>query len=173
MKGFSCIAAPLFCLLKKGEEFLWTEKCQTAFTSLQEAPAGGTDPLPTWPHAPFRSGHGLPANVGSGAVLTQLTPGGERVVAYYQAGHSTKLNVATVSPGGNYSLWSAPSVTSSITSGASTSLSGRIISALQWLMSFKEPEGQLATLDRGTTGVWLHSGTQTRYAAWQRRCHSP
>lgn len=41
-------------------------------------------------------------------------------------------------------LWSAPSSTSSITLGASTSQSGLTTLRLQWLMTFREPEGQLA-----------------------------
>lgn len=37
VKGFSCIAAPLFRLLQKGEEFAWTIDCEAAFATLQRA----------------------------------------------------------------------------------------------------------------------------------------
>ncbi|KAJ8408826.1 hypothetical protein AAFF_G00246440 [Aldrovandia affinis] len=37
VSGFSCIGAPLFCLLQKDRAFTWSEKCQEAFSSLLNA----------------------------------------------------------------------------------------------------------------------------------------
>lgn len=34
VRGFFCIAAPLFQLLQKGETSVWTGECEAAFTAL-------------------------------------------------------------------------------------------------------------------------------------------
>ena len=36
MPGFSQIAAPLHCLLKKGAQFYWSVECQDAFQKLKK-----------------------------------------------------------------------------------------------------------------------------------------
>jgi len=36
VKDFSSIAAPLFALMKKNVEFVWTDECQTALDTLKE-----------------------------------------------------------------------------------------------------------------------------------------
>ena len=143
VKGFSCIAAPLFCLLQKGEAFLWTEKCETAFTSLQEALLKAPILSPPDLTLPFVLDTDA-SNVGSGAVLAQVTPGGERVVAYYsrifnKAEHCycvtrRELLAAVVSASRHFKYYL----------GGLHFTVRTDHSALQWLMSFKEPEGQLA-----------------------------
>ena len=82
VRGFSCVATPLFRLLHKGQDFVWTSKCQTAFISLQKALGEAPVLAPADPSLPLildcdASGHGV------GGVLAQLSPEGERVVAYY------------------------------------------------------------------------------------------
>ena len=70
------------------------------------------------------------------------------------AGHSTRLNVTTVSQGGNCSLWGPP------LHCPDWSFRFTVVNVL---LGAGRPAG---TLDRGTTGILLHSGTQTRCAAW-------
>ncbi|KAJ8358231.1 hypothetical protein AAFF_G00021430 [Aldrovandia affinis] len=38
VRGFSSVAAPLYQLLQKDRDFVWTEQCQEAFSSLQRVP---------------------------------------------------------------------------------------------------------------------------------------
>ena len=62
------------------------------------------------------------------------------------AGHSTTQDVAAVLPGRSCLLWSVPYAMSSIPWGPPLALTVRDRtdhSALHWLMSFREPEGQL------------------------------
>lgn len=89
VRGFSCIAVPLFHLLQKGVTFQWTAGCQVAFTSLQEALVGAPVLSPPDPTLPFVLDTDA-SSVGSGAVLAQVTPGGEKVVVY----HSRAFNKA-------------------------------------------------------------------------------
>ena len=140
VKGFSCIAAPLFCLLKKGEAFLWTEKCQTAFTSLQEALLKAPILSPPDLTLPFVLDT---SNVGSGAVLAQVTPGGERVVAYYSRIFNKAERRYCVTRRELLAVVSAIRHFKYYLGGLHFTVQTDH-SALQWLMSFKEPEGQLA-----------------------------
>ncbi|CAI5686581.1 unnamed protein product [Oreochromis niloticus] len=70
VRGFSCIATPLFHLLQKGVTFQWTAGCQVAFTSLQEALVGAPVLSPPDPTLPFVLDTDA-SSVGSGAVLAQ------------------------------------------------------------------------------------------------------
>lgn len=87
VRGFSCLAAPLFHLLQKGETFVWTAECATAFTALQRALVEAPILAPPDPSLPFILGTDS-SRVGSGAVLTQVLPKGERVVAYHSRAFS-------------------------------------------------------------------------------------
>ena len=142
VRGFGGTAAPLFQLLQKDREFSWTEECQAAFNSLRgaliEAPVLATAD----PNLPFTldtdaSGGGV------GGVLSQPRPEGERVVAYFSRSFSKAerrycvtrrelLAVVLSIRHFKYYLCGRPFTVR--TDHA----------ALQWLMSFKEPEGQVA-----------------------------
>lgn len=53
MRGFACTAAPLFRLLQKDRDFVWTEECQGAFSSLQRALSEALVLAPVDPTLPF------------------------------------------------------------------------------------------------------------------------
>ncbi|KAJ8341934.1 hypothetical protein SKAU_G00342250 [Synaphobranchus kaupii] len=82
VQGFCCTAAPLYHLLQKDKAFTWTEVCQEAFSSLQGALTEAPTLAPPDPSLPFVLDTDA-SNVGMGAVLAQVGPEGERVVAYY------------------------------------------------------------------------------------------
>lgn len=82
VRGFSCIAAPLYRLLQKDHSFIWSEDCERAFCTLQQALTSAPVLAPPDPELHFildtdASGKGV------GGVLSQVWPEGERVVAYY------------------------------------------------------------------------------------------
>lgn len=70
--------APLFRLLQKGEDFVWTEECHAAFTSVQRALVEALVLAPPDLTLPFVLDTDA-SSVGSGAVLSQVTPGGKSV----------------------------------------------------------------------------------------------
>ncbi len=75
-------AAPLFQLLQKDRDFVWTEKCQEAFSSLQHALSEAPVLAPADPALPFILDADA-SSVGVGGVLSQVGPEGERAVAYF------------------------------------------------------------------------------------------
>jgi len=81
VKNFSSIAAPLFALMKKGIEFVWTDECQTAFETLKSR-------LTSAPILALPTDEGTytldtdASDYGLGAVLSQKQDGVERVIAY-------------------------------------------------------------------------------------------
>lgn len=73
VRGFSCIAAPLYKLLQKDQCFVWSEGCQNAFDTLKQilvcAPIlAPPDPQPAFVLDTDTSGDGI------GAVLSQVWP---------------------------------------------------------------------------------------------------
>ena len=81
VKDFSLVASPLYDLMKKGVEFVWTKECQEAFDELKRR-------LVTGPVLALPTNEGLyvldkdASDFGLGAVLSQQQPEGERVIAY-------------------------------------------------------------------------------------------
>ena len=81
VKDFSLIATPLYSLMKKGVEFVWTKECQEAFDELKRK-------LMTGPILALPKNEGMyvldtdASDFGLGAVLSQQQPEGERVIAY-------------------------------------------------------------------------------------------
>ncbi|KAG7454924.1 hypothetical protein JOB18_033421, partial [Solea senegalensis] len=82
VRGFSSIAAPLFRLLQKECVFSWSPECQQAFDTLQRALTESPVLVPPDPALPFVLDTDA-SNVGLGAVLSQVGPDGEKVVAYF------------------------------------------------------------------------------------------
>ena len=84
VKGFSTIAKPLHQLTEKDHKFLWTPECEEAFMALKAA-------LTTPPVLGYPAENGsyiLDADasaVGVGAVLSQIQDGTERVITYYSS----------------------------------------------------------------------------------------
>ncbi|CAI5697370.1 unnamed protein product [Oreochromis niloticus] len=142
VRGFSCLAAPLFHLLQKGVTFQWTAGCQVAFASLQEALVGAPVLSPPDPTLPFVLDTDA-SSVGSGAVLAQVTPSGEKVVAYHSRAFNkaerrycvTRRELLAVVCAIRHFKYYLGGLHFTVRTDHA---------ALQWLMSFKEPEGQLA-----------------------------
>ena len=140
--NFSDIARALHELTEKGKPFLWTTQCQQAFDSLKEAVT--TAPILAYPvpGAPFILDTDA-SNSGIGAVLSQGTENGEKVVAFYSRSLSkTERNycvtrrellaaVESIRQFQKY-LYGQPFLLR--TDHAS----------LRWLLNFKNPEGQMA-----------------------------
>ena len=142
VKGFSCIATPLFRLLQKGEVFSWTVECQAAFALLQEALVEAPILFPPDPTLPFILDTDA-SNSGAGAVLAQVTREGERVVAYYSRTFNKAERRYCVTRRELLAVVSAIRHFRYYLGGLHFTVRTDH-SALQWLMSFKEPEGQLA-----------------------------
>nr|XP_055054004.1 uncharacterized protein LOC129439426 [Misgurnus anguillicaudatus] len=142
VSGFATIAAPLHQLTKKAQRFSWGQEQQQAFDSLKEALC----------NAPVLAAPDLrltfildtdASNVGLGAVLSQEGEKGERVIAYYSRAFNRAernycvtrrelLAVVDAVTHFRHHLCGLPFVVR--TDHAS----------LRWLLSFREPEGQVA-----------------------------
>ncbi|KAG7468788.1 Transposon Ty3-I Gag-Pol poly [Solea senegalensis] len=142
VQGFATIAAPLHRLLEKDRSYGWTEECQAAFQHLQRALCEAPVLAPPSPSLAFV----LDTDASSeevGGVLSQVWPEGERVVAYFSKAFEkpernycvTRRELLAVLRSVRhfkYYLCGLPFVVR--TDHA----------ALQWLMSFREPKGQIA-----------------------------
>ena len=142
VKSFARIAFPLNQLLTKGVPFEWSEECQTAFDTLKECLTSG--PVLTYP---CLGGVFIldtdASNTGLGAVLSQVKDGQERVLGYFSRSLSKAeknycvtrkelLALIAATEHFNYFLYGQKFVIRTDHS------------ALQWLMSFRNVQGQLA-----------------------------
>uniref|UniRef100_A0A8C5APC8 Gypsy retrotransposon integrase-like protein 1 n=1 Tax=Gadus morhua TaxID=8049 RepID=A0A8C5APC8_GADMO len=142
VRGFSCVAAPLFRLLQKDREFVWAEDCQSAFETLKGALTKAPVLSPPDPALPFLLDTDA-SNVGNGAVLAQEGPEGERVVAYYSRTFNKAERRYCVTRRELLAIVRAVRHFKYYLCGRHFTVRTDH-SALQWLMSFKEPEGQVA-----------------------------
>ena len=142
VRGFSCLAAPLFQLLQKDRDYLWTEQCHKAFCGLQRALCGAPVLAPADPTLPFILDTDA-SGVGVGGVLSQEGPEGERVVAYFSRAFNKAERrycvtrrelLALVLSIRHFKYYLCGPPFRARTDHA----------ALKWLMTFKEPEGQVA-----------------------------
>ena len=165
MRGFSCTAAPLHHLLQKDRDFTWTPQGQQAFNSLQKA-------LTEAPVLTPRDGLQFTldtdaSDMGIGAVLAQAGPEGRRVVAYfsktfnkaehrYCVTHRELLAMVAVIKPFKYYLCGRPFTVRTDHS------------ALQWLMSFRGPEGQVARCSP-MSSWWYKGASQANADALSHR----
>ena len=142
IRGFSEIASPLTLLTKKNARFEWGENQQIAFDALKGALCSA--PVLAYPN--YESEFILDTDaseLGVGAVLSQKVDSTERVIAYFSTTHSP--------PERNYSVTRKEllAVIKSVRHFKHY-LIGRHFTvrtdhgSLRWLMSFKEPQGQVA-----------------------------
>uniref|UniRef100_A0A673WIT2 Reverse transcriptase domain-containing protein n=1 Tax=Salmo trutta TaxID=8032 RepID=A0A673WIT2_SALTR len=142
VRGFSSVAAPLNRLLPKDKAFTWTGECEEAFNTLKcaliEAPVLAPPDLTL----PFILDTDA-SNVGMGGVLAQVGPEGERVVAYFSRTFNkherrycvTRRELLAVVASIKHFKYYLGGLPFTVRTDHS---------ALQWLMSFREPEGQMA-----------------------------
>ena len=142
VRSFSEIAKPLQRLTEKGQRFQWTPECQEAFHQLKTALT--TAPVLAYPTSDDQFVLDTDAsNTGTGAVLSQVQNGEEKVIAYF----SKTLNKAER----NYCT-TRKELLAIITAVRHFHhyLCGRPFlirtdqRALRWLLNFKNPEEQLA-----------------------------
>ena len=142
MPAFADIARPLHEVTEERSAFAWTEQCQAAFAELKKRLTCA--PILALPcnEDDFILDTDA-SNVGMGAVLSQVIGGQERVIAYYSQ--------ALTKPERNYCV-TRRELLAMIRSidHFHHYLYGRKFkirtdhSALQWLLKFKNPEGQIA-----------------------------
>ena len=144
VKGFASIAAPLNHLLEKGKPWEWTKVCEHAFSSLKKMLT--TSPILAYPDFEIEftvdcdaSGDGL----GLGAVLSQCIGGGENVISYASRSLTKPEKKYCATRKEMLALvWAVGQFPPYLLGRPFTVRTDH--SALQWLYSFKEPDGQVA-----------------------------
>ena len=140
--SFAAIAKPLHKLLEAGQAFEWTSEMQQAFQELKERLVGAPILSYPLPDAPFTldtdaSSHAI------GGVLSQIQDGQEKVIAYYSQTLSRPQKQYCVT------RRELLAVIKSV-QHFHHYLYGRHFTvrtdhaALSWLLSFRNPEGQIA-----------------------------
>lgn len=142
VQDFATIASPLHQLTQKGQVFQWSEGCARAFTQLRSALVEAPVLAYPDPQRPFIVDTDA-SNVGLGAVLSQEGEQGEQVIAYFSRSLSR--------PERNYCVTRREllAVILGLHHFRPYLYGQRFLlrtdhASLTWLLSFKEPEGQLA-----------------------------
>ena len=81
IKGVSTVLTPLYNLLRTGAKWVWNEECKSAFDQVKEALSSSEVLVhysPDWPLVLTADA----SAAGVGAVISHLTPAGERPIAY-------------------------------------------------------------------------------------------
>lgn len=142
IKSFSDIAKPLFKLTEKDSVFCWSEECQISFQTLKECLT--STPVLGYPDMNLEFVLDTDASAFCiGGVLSQIKDGKEQVIAYFSKSLSR--------PERNYCVTRREllAVVESV-KHFHHYLYGRYFTirtdhgALNWLMHFKNPEGQMA-----------------------------
>ena len=140
--GFADIAVPLHHCAKKMTTFVWSIEEETAFTKLKTALSKAPVLAYPDPALPFLLDTDA-SSTGIGAVLSQVTKGKERPVAYF----SSTLNQSQR----NYCVTRREllAVVKAVKQFHPYLYGQKFLlrtdhSALQWLLSFRQPEGQVA-----------------------------
>lgn len=140
--GFSQLAAPLFALLEKGSQFVWSDACQSAFVELKYRLT--TSPVLSFPQfdIPFQLAADA-SNTGLGAVLSQTVDGREVVIAYASWSlHKPEKNYSVTEREALALVW-ATKVFRPYLYGRSFELVTDHC-PLTWLCTIKEPKGRTA-----------------------------
>ena len=142
IKDYSEIAKPLHRLTEKGQVFEWSESCEVAFNKLKEC----LYQSPPLAHPDFKKAFILDtdaSDVGIGAVLSQVIDGQERVITYASKSLSKTERKYCVTRKELYALVHFVNYFRYYLYGRKfTSRTDH--ASLKWLMSFKNPEGQVA-----------------------------
>ena len=142
VRSLSGVARPLHELTEKGQSFEWTKACEESFQQLKDTLVSApvlTYLRTTEPFLPYTDA----SDVGVGAVLSQVHDGEERIIAY----HSHALS----RPERNYCTTRRERLALvRAIENFHPYLYGRQFTvrtdhaSLQWLITFKNPEGQMA-----------------------------
>ena len=158
VKGFAGIAAPLNHLLEKGKSWEWTKECELAFSLLKKTLT--TSPILAYPDFECEftvdcdaSGDGL------GAVLSQCIGNAENVISFASRSLTKAERKYCATRKEMLALvWAVGQFRPYLLGKPFTVRSDH--SALQWLYSFKEPEGQVAR--------WLESLAEYEFKVQHR-----
>jgi len=142
VKNFSAIARPLHRLTEAKRPFVWTDDCEKAFKCLKELLT--STPILAYPRPDKQFILDTDAsNDGIGAVLSQNTDGNEHVIAYF----SKNLG----KPDRNYCVTRKEllAIVKAVEHFHHYLYGKRFVlrtdhASLKWLLSFREPEGQVA-----------------------------
>ena len=142
VKNFSEVCKPLYQLTEKGKRFHWTMDCQQAFETLKAHLT--SSPILAYPRMEGRFILDTDASdVGMGAVLSQIQDGHERVIAYASSTLNKHERRYCVTRKEMLALVRFVKHFRPYLYGQDFLI--RIDhSSLRWLMSFREPEGQVA-----------------------------
>ena len=143
IQDFSMIAKPLYWLTERGRAFEWTDECDAAFQELKKRLISA--PVLVFPYfdKPFLLDTDG-SETGVGAVLSQLSDDGQECVVAYGSRTLSKAERKY-----NITRKELLAVVTFVKHFWSYLLGRHFIlrtdhSALQWIYSMKEPEGQLA-----------------------------
>ena len=140
--GLADVAKPLYKLTEKGSQFVWTEACESAFKLLKAKLTSA--PVLAYPtnEVPFILDTDA-SNQGIGAVLSQVHQGQEEVVAYYSRSLTKEER--------NYCVTRKEllAVVAAVRHFHHYLYGRRFLvrsdhGALQWLLNFRNPDGQTA-----------------------------
>ena len=142
VKGFAGIAAPLNRLLEKGKPWMWSKECEVAFSSLKGVLT--IAPVLAYPHYEFEFIVDCDASDdGVGAVLSQCINDSENVISYASRALTKAERKYCATQKEMLALvWAAGQFRPYLLGRPFTVRKDH--SVLQWLYSFKEPEGQVA-----------------------------
>uniref|UniRef100_A0AAV2K2W5 ribonuclease H n=2 Tax=Knipowitschia caucasica TaxID=637954 RepID=A0AAV2K2W5_KNICA len=142
VRNFASVAGPLHRLTDKGKPFAWTNSCDTAFNQLKAALTAA--PILAYPHVDLPYVVDTDASgTGIGAVLSQQGGEGERVVGYYSRALSREERNYCVTRRELLAVVMAVHHFRPYLHGNKFLLRTDHAS-LTWLLSFKQPEGQVA-----------------------------
>ena len=140
--GFSNIAKPLHLLSEKNTKFQWTNECDAAFKSLKQH----LTQTPTLSYPDFKKPFILDtdaSNVAIGAVLSQVVDGAERPITYFSKTLSKPETRYCVTRRELLAVVKATEHFHPYLYG-NPFLIRTDHASLRWLLSFKNPEGQMA-----------------------------
>lgn len=142
VKSFSAVAKPLHRLTEKNTQFNWTDECETSFNFLKQALT--TTPILAYPEPERQFILDTDASAdGIGAVLSQVFDTEERVIAYFSKSLGKAERNYCVTRKELLAIVKAVEHFHHYVYGRKFILRTDHAS-LKWLLSFKEPEGQVA-----------------------------